>query len=80
MQDERKETQWFSNRLHSKTGDKKKREMHPPTFKKSLTFNASRWSDLECSALVEFVIANKRGETWPFGKETQFWEATAETI
>lgn len=58
----------------------KKRETRPPTFKKRLSFNVSKWSDLECGALVEFVIANKGGEAWPFGKENQFWDAAADHI
>ena len=69
----------------SPTGDTpkqkdKRREIQPQISRKKLIFNASRWSDLECSALVEYVIHKKGGHSWPFGKETEFWDSVAEYI
>ena len=69
----------------SPTGDTprqkdKRREVQAQASRKKLSFNVSKWSDLECSALVEFVIHKKGGHSWPFGKETQFWDSAAEYV
>ena len=58
----------------------KRRENRPQASKKRLNFSVNKRSDFECSALVEFVIAKKGGQAWPFGKESEFWESAAEHI
>lgn len=45
----------------------KRRELEVASFRrKKLSFTSERsWSDLECSALVEFIIITKGGQVWP---------------
>ena len=49
--------------------------------RKKLLFASDRsWNDLECSALVEFIIITKGGQVWPFDKQLDFWESAAKHI
>ena len=48
--------------------------------RKKLSFNNRSWSDLECSALVEFIIITKGSQVWPFDKQLDFWESAARHI
>ena len=35
------------------------------------------WSDVEQSALVEFILLHKPGTSWPTDKNMSFWDAAA---
>ena len=48
--------------------------------KLSFNTNSQSWSDLECSALVEFIIITKGGQVWPFDKQLDFWESAARHV
>ena len=49
--------------------------------RKKLSFaNDRSWNDLECSALVEFIIITKGGQVWPFDKQLDFWESAARHV
>ena len=43
----------------------KRRELEEATVKLLFSYECS-WNDLECCALVEFIIITKRGQVWPF--------------
>ena len=60
----------------------KRREPEVAAFsQKKLSFTNERsWNDLECSALVEFIIITKGGQVWPFDKQLDFWESAARHI
>ena len=47
--------------------------------RKKLSFNDRSWNDLECSALIEFIIT-KGGQVWSFDKELDFWESAARHV
>ena len=38
---------------------------------------ADVWSDVEQSALVEFILLHKPGTSWPTDKNMSFWDAAA---
>ena len=48
--------------------------------RKKLSFNNRSWNDLECSALVEFIIITKGGQVWPIDKQLDFWESAARHV
>ena len=38
------------------------------------------WSDIEQSALVEFILLHKPGRSWPAEQDCKFWDAAAEYV
>lgn len=38
------------------------------------------WSDLELSALVEFILMSRDGNKWPMEKTIQLWDAAARHV
>ena len=81
-ENERKKAQKFAYRVYSQTEKRRESETEvASSSRKKLSFaNERSWNDLECSALVEFIIITKGGQAWPFDKKLDFWESAARHI